>query len=1099
MANLTIEASSLEWMTTGNGLWAARIDDLSGNSVVFSEGYTPVISNKLVKVTNATRPTGTLSYTGSGNGVTATVPLYGINNVADTEDCVTGALTRNIGSADFSSFEWVEGEGTWTATVSGIKADTTNVMSSNGYGITVSGTNVTVTSSTSPTGMFHYEKASASVSTEATQTMAMTSGINTLGQSDMGRRASFDLTYRGIDYTLALDSSHKYGFRHGSTGSILTGASSQAVVAGSDMVVDVTRLVNGDSAKVNAITLWDNIPAAYPEYAQYVSYNPGQVVGLTPRVFVNSHMRNQIIQNGDFSDGTNNWVKGQAVSDYSVSNGVMTLVRNSHAHMQVTVTQSMRSRLFTYHRLLIHFDLKLDVPAGGAASGAFRVGYIGDSTTQWLNSIEVNGSFPWTSYTSRVLLIPDQSKMYFGLYRGASNAILTEGCTVSLRNIQVVDLTEMFGLSSVIASIQTWDDLVAIDASYATYCAYNTGEVVLNAGYTHGGSMTASAPLHGVGTARDTENGVDGKRTAKIGYANMGNLTWNYYYAASTGGLFAAKLTDANVSSPTGHFATSSKYYDKHITNHALLEDGEAMMLKSYQTLGIMSLIIRDSSFNGDYSSLKASLNGKYIYYELRDEDQTTSDITPSSISMQQGTNVLTQTDGGRTADFTLNYDGTDYDIATDASRKYIKRINGTDDYVTGGSPVAVRGKRDKLVDLTYMFGAGYEPATLAAFYKLFPTWRGYDIPHDKGSVLNFKGTGIVSVGFNLVDFGGRTLGAPQNTALSNTTVRGPFDETKYYVGFTHNNYYNPTVVASYTVTSTMIQVKEISTNAYYGVSFPIRVIPGMTYRFENYVNELNFTFYTYNGEWISSLYGQYVEAPENAYWCLIGVIPKTSGTTVTWTNPCVHLQWSGTRNGDYEQYWDYTRPLPTLTYFPNGMNGLNSVSDEVTSRQAVQRLAMAFLEDIDWTVSDGTWTYQFADMKPDTANIAATHSQSFTLSGNTVTFTSQPTGYLVYELATPVVTVFQDEQNLSYQVSDYGTESILPVNTTTLTTAPLRAMIQYLEDAARTMTHLPENYQSQKSMDAFCQAMGDYFGCTITATYNENTRSYSYSFTANN
>ena len=472
---------------------------------------------------------------------------------------------------------------------------------------------------------------------------------------------------------------------------------------------------------------------------------------------------------------------------------------------------------------------------------------------------------------------------------------------------------------------------------------------------------------------------------------------------------------------------------------------------------------------------------------------------TPQEVPMEDGTNFVNA--DNTDASYSTSYDGTDYTIATKSARKYIKTINGSTELTTGVSSVAVRGGRDNLIDLTRMFGAGLEPGTLDAFYNLFPTWRGYKLPYNNGSLLNFKGTGLKSVGFNLLDLAGRTLGEPQYTAQSNTTIRGIFDETKYYVGMSATNYYTPSSVKAYTITSNSVYVK--TNGDAYGVAFPIRVIPGQVYRFENWVStRTRFAFYTYNGTFLEQVYTtEYAETPANAYWCLVCFVTtdSTNGTTVT--DPCVHLQWSGTRNGDYETYWDYVRPIPTLTYFPDGMNGRGQVYDEINPRQAVKRFGKVDLGTLEWTPSgNGVWTTTFSGMKSSSPAIIPSEGYDISASGTTLTVTSdsEPVGDMVYELATPVITTFPEEISATARISDYGTEECLPVNGYDPVTAPFRGMVLYQDDYARTITKLPENYISKESMEALLTLLGSLHNGNISMTYNQSTTEYNFSFTPN-
>jgi hypothetical protein len=111
---------------------------------------------------------------------------------------------------------------------------------------------------------------------------------------------------------------------------------------------------------------------------------------------------------------------------------------------------------------------------------------------------------------------------------------------------------------------------------------------------------------------------------------------------------------------------------------------------------------------------------------------------------------------------------------------------------------------------------------------------------------------------------------------------------------------------------------------------------------------------------------------------------------------------------------------------------------------------------------------------------------------------TESPTGWLVYELATPVVTTFPEEISATARISDYGTEECLPVNGYDPVTAPFRGMVLYQDDYARTITKLPENYISKESFESFLALVGPLLNGTVSMTYNQSTGQYAFSFTQN-
>lgn len=218
----------------------------------------------------------------------------------------------------------------------------------------------------------------------------------------------------------------------------------------------------------------------------------------------------------------------------------------------------------------------------------------------------------------------------------------------------------------------------------------------------------------------------------------------------------------------------------------------------------------------------------------------------------------------------------------------------------------------------------------------------------------------------------------------------------------------------------------------------------------------------------------------------------KTGELTVTGggENTCVHLTWSGYRNGDYEDYWTKTRDINIQPYFPDGLKRAGTVYDEISKDKAIKRIGVADLGDL-------TWYYDtsFYAAKPGNAKIPPTnYDMSNILMGkySTVTYDNVTandkvislgaTGYvrikdtsmgtdpqafkaamsgvmLYYELTTPVETKIDPPLNLLYQVSDFGTERFLGAGTTEPKTLPIIADIVYGVNYRDTIKNLPKNY----------------------------------------
>ena len=136
----------------------------------------------------------------------------------------------------------------------------------------------------------------------------------------------------------------------------------------------------------------------------------------------------------------------------------------------------------------------------------------------------------------------------------------------------------------------------------------------------------------------------------------------------------------------------------------------------------------------------------------------------------------------------------------------------------------------------------------------------------------------------------------------------------------------------------------------------------------------------------------------------------------------CVHLVWSGYRDGEYEPYWSETKTLPVSTYFPDGMKSVGTVKDELTKDKAVKRC--------------GIRAYQSGDEDDSTVITDGTDT--------------------VYALPESVETPIDPPLDLSLRSADYGTELLLPENTSVPATTPMYADIDYTQNLRDKLQRLP-------------------------------------------
>jgi hypothetical protein len=203
---------------------------------------------------------------------------------------------------------------------------------------------------------------------------------------------------------------------------------------------------------------------------------------------------------------------------------------------------------------------------------------------------------------------------------GMSIAIYS-GDTVDLTvYTMAVDLTQYFnGDSTLIDSIQSWDDLVAYDPRFASYVEYNTGEVkgVVPAVSVNNGTAIASpSELFAVGNAADEYEAVAGTLAQTLKQVDLSTLTWT-----AGDGTYSATITDIKPS-----------------TLNFLLPNGYV------------------GSVSGTTLTITASATptGTMVYEKAT---KSTTDVTPVQIDLQSGNNVTMQTDGGRLADIDVTYE----------------------------------------------------------------------------------------------------------------------------------------------------------------------------------------------------------------------------------------------------------------------------------------------------------------------------------------------------------------------------------------------------------------------------------------------------------
>ena len=361
---------------------------------------------------------------------------------------------------------------------------------------------------------------------------------------------------------------------------------------------------------------------------------------------------------------------------------------------------------------------------------------------------------------------------------------------------------------------------------------------------------------------------------------------------------------------------------------------------------------------------------------------------------------------------------------------------------------------RPRVVDLTKMFGEGNEPTTIDEFYARLP--KGIDInAYNEGEVVNMNVEGIKSVGFN---------------AFNGTIEQGTINDSDGVVG------------DAVGITRTPIIKVLPNTNYYASIADANCYIKGYFYR-----NDGSFI----SAGALDAKGSNAFTTPSDASLMRVRFYRVSDDLTVENTPKlCIHLVHTGYRNGEYEPYVSDEIALPIADYFPNGMRSIGDVKDELTATEAIQRIGVVDLGELDWTKMEANGYEGFKSANNNLGAMPINHLNEvlcslYTKAGtkwydegldkcidinngyygstansdfivvrdtsytDTASFKSAMSGVMLYyELAEPIVTTFDKPLDLDYQVWDFGTEEAIAESKTT----PLKASIIYEFNARDTI-----------------------------------------------
>ena len=395
------------------------------------------------------------------------------------------------------------------------------------------------------------------------------------------------------------------------------------------------------------------------------------------------------------------------------------------------------------------------------------------------------------------------------------------------------------------------------------------------------------------------------------------------------------------------------------------------------------------------------------------------------------------------------------------------------------------------LYDLTLMFGAGNEPATVEEFEAMFP--ENY-YAYDAGSLLSVDVRGVESVGRNLLP----TVESPQTQALAGFSVTANRNGS-FTIGGTPSSGTAPRIRFRL---STPIVLKD-------GMSIKIRndardvssSADASTICFWRESDSLNSPELELGLSSVNRIYTpQSGSAHIGIEYAYIGFKRNTatSGAEIT-ISPSFESNPAPT---SYVPYSKFTRALPVADYFPDGMKSAGNAYDELTAGRAVKRVGAVVGGELEWQIWDATIDDVFyavvagktngihniecsdyPNNKSATGVNSLGNNQSIGSNSNSriyvkssafvgksagevKTLVSGVTFY--YELATPTVTEIDPPLNLTYRAEAGGTErAIVDEQATAPQSAPPTWAIAYgytaegLRDEALAVIAPVENHRA--------------------------------------
>lgn len=412
---------------------------------------------------------------------------------------------------------------------------------------------------------------------------------------------------------------------------------------------------------------------------------------------------------------------------------------------------------------------------------------------------------------------------------------------------------------------------------------------------------------------------------------------------------------------------------------------------------------------------------------------------------------------------------------------KYLSVIGGVKAIgESDGNAIAVTGGADIVIDLTLLFGAGNEPATVAEFEAMFPLpYYEYSEP----KLVSNKAEAIKTVGFNQWD-------EEWEQGWYNTTTAAPMTATSRIRSKNHIPIF-PNTVYNFHTDFVHVQVnKRKAWCLFFDINKNVIEIEDPD-----------------DGN-AKLVLGEFT-TPTNAYYMLFYMQNEYGGTYKN--DICINLSWSGYRNGEYEPYWESVLPLnlsqitgklngegESVVIFPDGLRSAGTAFDELVvdsdgvARKAIKRIGNVDLGALTWQYSATTSFQRFVSSAltnikksgymtnircskylTDTAPIAQSDIDKTICCGSqgtalvvdhaytdAATFKAAMDGVILYyEMAVYEEYILDTPIAMNYRVDDFGTEERLPADTAESVLPEIDYDVKYSINARDTLRRLPETF----------------------------------------